>query len=121
MIQCSTSGTFDLELCVLTHPGEQSFALSTSAIFQHLQCLFDVCRQRPLWAGQAMNLQTGSICKLEGRHSKKPGACTPGFSVMRSFAFLQILCSRRKLTVRRYWRGTSPFKLFFRPRSLPAG
>jgi hypothetical protein len=28
-----------------------------------------------------------------GRHSKKPGACTPGFSVMRSFAFLQILLS----------------------------
>jgi hypothetical protein len=72
MIQCSTSGTFDLELCVLAHPGEQSFTLSTSAIFQHLQCLFDVCRQLPLWAGQAMNLQTGSICKLEAGIPKSP-------------------------------------------------
>ena len=25
------------------------------------------------------------------------------------------------LTFRRYWRGMSPFILFFRPRSLPAG
>ena len=36
MIQCSASGAFDLEFGVLAHSGKQSFALSTSAIFQHL-------------------------------------------------------------------------------------
>jgi hypothetical protein len=39
MIQRSASGTFDLELCILADPGEQSLAMSTSTIFQHLQCL----------------------------------------------------------------------------------
>jgi hypothetical protein len=35
VIQCSAAGAFDLELGELTHPGEQSFALPTPAIFQH--------------------------------------------------------------------------------------
>jgi hypothetical protein len=39
MIQCSAAGTFDLEFCVLTHPGEQSFAMAAAAFFQHLQIL----------------------------------------------------------------------------------
>ena len=36
MIQRPASGTFDLEFGVLTHSGKKSFAISTSAIFQHL-------------------------------------------------------------------------------------
>ncbi|MDL5600598.1 hypothetical protein PGC34_05920 [Pseudomonas kribbensis] len=39
MIQCSAAGTLDLELGVLTHPGEQSFAMPAAAVFQHLQIL----------------------------------------------------------------------------------
>ncbi|MCV4289589.1 hypothetical protein OH708_16850 [Pseudomonas capsici] len=35
MIQCSTSGTLDLEFGVLTHPGKQSFAFTASEVFQH--------------------------------------------------------------------------------------
>jgi hypothetical protein len=37
MIQRPASGTFDLEFGVLTHSGKKSFALPTSAIFQHMR------------------------------------------------------------------------------------
>jgi hypothetical protein len=43
MIQRPASGTLDLELGKLTHSGEKSFALSTSAIFKHLQSLVVFC------------------------------------------------------------------------------
>jgi len=43
MIQRPASGTFDLELGKLTHSGEKSFAISTSAFFQHLQIPFANC------------------------------------------------------------------------------
>lgn len=33
MIQGSAAGTFDLELGKVTHTGEQSFAMTTSAFF----------------------------------------------------------------------------------------
>jgi hypothetical protein len=39
MIQRSAPGTFDLELGVVAHPSEKSFAFSTAAIFQRLQSL----------------------------------------------------------------------------------
>jgi hypothetical protein len=39
MIQRSAAGTFDLEFCELTHPGEQSFAITAAAFFQYLQIL----------------------------------------------------------------------------------
>jgi len=45
MIQRPASGTFDLELCELTHAGEKSFAMPTSAFFQHLQIPF--CKASP--------------------------------------------------------------------------
>jgi hypothetical protein len=43
MIQSPASGAFDLELGKLTHAGEKSVALSTSAIFKHLQSLVVFC------------------------------------------------------------------------------
>jgi hypothetical protein len=39
MIQCSASRALDLELCQLAHTGEQSFAITTSVVFQHRQVL----------------------------------------------------------------------------------
>ncbi|UCR87664.1 hypothetical protein RBU55_06045 [Pseudomonas chlororaphis subsp. aurantiaca] len=84
MIQRSASGTFDLELCILADPGEQSFAMSTSAIFQHLQCLV-------MFIGSFLvhwpSRDEARYACASGRHSKKPGN-PPGFSVMRSFAVL---------------------------------
>ncbi|WP_032625469.1 hypothetical protein [Pseudomonas syringae] len=43
MIQRPASGTFDLEFGVLAHSGKKSFALSTSAIFQHLHMPCVIC------------------------------------------------------------------------------
>jgi hypothetical protein len=43
VIQRPASRTFDLELGKLTHAGEKSVALSTSAIFKHLQSLVVFC------------------------------------------------------------------------------
>lgn len=43
MIQRPTSGTLNLELGKLTHPGEKSFAITASAFFQHLQSLLIFC------------------------------------------------------------------------------
>ncbi|RMU72417.1 hypothetical protein ALP23_101347 [Pseudomonas syringae pv. apii] len=36
MIQRPAAGTFDLELCVFTHAGQQFLALPASKVFQHL-------------------------------------------------------------------------------------
>jgi hypothetical protein len=35
MIQRPAPGALDLELGILAHPGKQSFALTTPAVFQH--------------------------------------------------------------------------------------
>lgn len=48
MIQRPATGAFDLELGHLANSGEKSFALATSAIFQHLHGLFFQAASRAL-------------------------------------------------------------------------
>ncbi|MDI2590008.1 hypothetical protein POF45_00995 [Pseudomonas sp. 681] len=73
MIQRPASGTFDLELGKLTHAGEKSFAISTSAFFQHLQIPFANCFIQVTKSPELV----GALCFLAG--IKKP-ALWPAFS-----------------------------------------
>ncbi|UWF52379.1 hypothetical protein NYP20_12050 [Pseudomonas sp. N3-W] len=61
MIQRPASGTFDLELGKLTHPGKQSIALTASAFFQHLQLPF--AKSRPIAGNKKPDALAGFVLK----------------------------------------------------------
>lgn len=64
MIQRPAAGTFDLELGELTHTGEESVALSTTAIFQHgLQSLVLLGSATLARAG-GLGWLAGTVCRL---------------------------------------------------------
>lgn len=64
MIQRPTAGAFDLELSVLTHAGEKSIAIATTAVFQHgLQSLVLLGSATLARAG-GLGWLAGTVCRL---------------------------------------------------------
>lgn len=64
MIQRPTAGAFDLELSVLTHAGEKSIAIATTAVFQHgLQSLVLLGSATLARAG-GLGWLAGTLCRL---------------------------------------------------------